>query len=150
MEAGRLEDATAQLRLAVADFPDARAGLGSTLLVQGQLEEGIRVLEAFVATAPSLPNRAPARMLMAQAHRALAERALTEQNAVLAAEEARKSVALDGTNADGHNILGAALASQGNIAAAIPEFQAAVRINPQLQSAVNNLARAMAMIRPRP
>jgi Flp pilus assembly protein TadD len=143
MDAGRHDDAIAQLRLAAVDFPDARAGLGTELLVQGHLQEGISVLEAFVASAPSLPNRAPARVLMAQAHRALAERALSQQNAALAAEEARQSVALDGTNADAHNVLGAALASQGKIAEAIPEFQAAVKINPQLQSAVNNLARAM-------
>ena len=145
LDASRQDEAIVQLRLAAVDFPDARAGLGTALLVQGHLEEGISVLESFVAAAPSLPNRAPARMLLAQAHRALAERALSQQNAALAAEEAGKSVALDGTNADAHNILGAALASEGNIAAAIPEFQAAVRINPQHPSAVNNLARALAM-----
>jgi len=145
MEAGRHDDAIAQFRLAVADNPDARAGLGTELLVQGQLEEGISVLEAFVRAGPSLPNRAPARVLLAQGHRAIAERALSQRNAALAEEEARKSVELDGTNADAHNILGAALASQGNLAAAIPEFQAAVRINPQHPSAVNNLARAMAI-----
>src|SRR5439155_26385188 len=92
-------------------------------------------------------NRAPARILLAQAHRALAERALSQQDARLAAEEGRKSVELDATNADAHNILGAALASQGNIAAAIPEFQAAVRINPRHPSAVNNLARALSSAR---
>jgi Flp pilus assembly protein TadD len=145
MDAGRHEEATAQLRLAVPDYPDARAGLGTELLVQGQLDEGIRVLDAFVAADPSLPNRGPARALLAQAHRAIAERELSKQNAALAAVEARKSVDLDGTNADAHNILGAALASQGNLAAAIPEFQAAVRINPRHPSAANNLARAMAM-----
>jgi len=147
MAAGRHEEATAQLRLAVADYPDARAGLGTELLVQGQLDEGISVLDAFVRADPSLPNRAPARGLLAQAHRAIAERALSQQNAVLAADEARKSVALDTTNADAHNILGAALASQGNLTAAIPEFQAAVRIDPRHPSAVNNLARALALSR---
>jgi Flp pilus assembly protein TadD len=145
MEAGRNDDAIAQLRLAVADFPDARAGLGTALLVQGHLDEGISVLDAFVATDPTLPNRAPARALLAQAHRAIAERELSRQNAALAEVEARKSVELDGTNADAHNVLGAALASQGNLAAAIPEFQAAVRINPRHPSAANNLARAIAM-----
>jgi hypothetical protein len=145
LDLSRHDEAIAQLRLAVADYPDARAGLGTELLVQGHLEEGISVLEAFVRADPSLPNRAPARVLLAQAHRALAERALSQQNAALAADEARQSVALDATNADAHNVLGAALASQGNLAAAIPEFQAAVRINPQHPSAVNNLARAIAM-----
>ncbi len=143
MEAGRLDEATSEFRLATADFPDARAGLGTALLAKGQLEEGISVLEAFVDADPALPNRAPARILLAQGHRAIAERALSQQNAALAADEAGKSVSLDATNADAHNILGAALASQGDIAAAIREFQAAVRINPQHPSAVNNLTRAM-------
>ncbi len=147
IDAGRNDEALAQLRLAVADYPDARAGLGTVLLVQGQLDEGIRVLNAFVQADPSLPNRAPARMLLAQGHRAIAERELSKQNAAGAAEEARQSLEFDPGNADAHNVLGAALASQGNIAAAIPEFQAAVRINPQNQSAVNNLARAMAYAR---
>ena len=145
MTAGRHDEATAQLRLAVADYPDARAGLGTELLVQGQLEEGIRVLETFVQANPSAPNRGPARGLLAKGHQAIAERALSQQNAPLAVDEARKSVQLDGTNADAHNILGAALASTGDLAGAIPEFQAAVRINPQHPSAVNNLTRAMAM-----
>jgi tetratricopeptide (TPR) repeat protein len=147
MEAGQVADATSELRLAAADFPDARAGLGTALLAQGQLEEGISVLEAFVNADPTLPNRAPARMLLAQGHRAIAESALSQRNAALAADEAKKSVDLDATNADAHNILGAALASQGNLAAAIPQFQAAVKINPQHPSAVNNLARAIAMSR---
>jgi tetratricopeptide (TPR) repeat protein len=145
MVAGRHDDATAQLRLAVTDYPDARAGLGTELLLQGKIDEGIAVLQAFVDANPSLPNRAPARMLLAQAHRALAERALSQQNAVLAEEEARKSIAFDGANADAHNMLGAALASQGRIVDAVPEFQAALRLDPKHQSAMNNLARATAM-----
>jgi len=146
MDAGRHEEATAQLRLAVVDYPDARAGLGTELLMQGQLDEGISVLEAFVQADPSSPNRAPARPLLARAHRAIAERELSQQNPALAEAEARKAVAFDGTDADAHNVLGAALASQGNLTAAIPEFQAAVRINPQHPSAVNNLARARALL----
>ena len=145
LSASRTDEATAQLRLAVPDYPDARAGLGTALLVQGQFDEGIRVLDAFVQANPSAPNRVPARVLLAQGHRGLAERALTQRNATLAADEARKSVQLDGGNADAHNILGAALASTGDLAGAIPEFQAAVRINPQHPSAVTNLARAISL-----
>ena len=145
MSAGRNDEAIAQLRLAVPDDPDARAGLGTALLAQGQFEEGVSVLEAFVQANPSATNRAPARMLLAKGHQAIAERALSQQNAPLAADEARKSVQLDGGNADAHNILGAALASQGRLDEAIPEFQAAVRINPQHPSAVTNLARATSL-----
>jgi tetratricopeptide (TPR) repeat protein len=146
MQAGRHDEATAQLRLAVADYPDAKAGLGTELLLQGDIEQGISVLEAFVDANPSLPNRAPARMLLAQAHRALAERALSQQHATAAESEARKSIALEKANADAHNLLGAALASQGRLGEAVPEFQTAVRLNPQLQSAKDNLVRASALL----
>jgi Flp pilus assembly protein TadD len=64
---------------------------------------------------------------------------------VQAAEQARKSIQFDPQNADAHNVLGAALASQGRFDQAVAEFQEALRINPQHQSARNNLARAMAM-----
>jgi tetratricopeptide (TPR) repeat protein len=146
MQAGRHDDATAQLRLAAVDYPDARAGLGTELLLQGKIDEGIEVLEAFVDANPSHPNRAPARMLLAQAHRALAERALSEQKATAAEAEARKAVAFDDKNADAHNLLGAALASQGKFREAVPEFQMAVRLDPQLQSAKDNLVRASALL----
>ena len=146
MEAGRHDEAIAQLRLAVTDYPDARAGLGTVLLLQGQLDEGISVLETFVKAGPSLSTRVPARGLLAKGHQAIAERAMSQQNAALAENEARKAVQLDASNADAHNMLGAALASQGNLAAAVPEFQAAVRLNPQHQDAANNLARATAML----
>lgn len=147
MDAGRHEEAEAQLRLATADYPDAKAGLGTVLLLQGKMDEGIGVLDAFVQENPSLPNRIPARVLLAQAHRAVAERELTSRNAPAAEKAARQSIALDATNADAHNLLGAALASQGNLRAAIPEFQAAVRINPKHEVALKNLAQAIAMAR---
>jgi Flp pilus assembly protein TadD len=147
MGAGRHDEATEQLRLAVADYPDARAGLGTELLLQGQLEEGISVMNAFVAAGPALPNRIPAKILLAQAHRAVAERELTKRNAAAAEIEARQSIEIEPNNADAHNLLGAALASQGNLTAAIPEFQAAVRINPKDETALKNLAQAFAYSR---
>jgi Flp pilus assembly protein TadD len=145
MDLGRHDEATAQLRAAVADYPDARAGLGTELLLQGKLEEGISVLDEFVRAAPLLPNRAPARGLLAQAHRAIAERELSQRNAAVAAGEAKQSVELDPSNADAHNILGAALASQGDLAAAIREFRAALKLNPTHPTALKNLAQATAL-----
>ena len=149
LAARRVEEATAQLRLAVVDTPDARAGLGTALLLQGQLEEGIELLQTFVDANPSLPNRLPARALLGQAHQALAERALTQHDAARAVIEARKAIEFDANNAGAHNDLGAALASQGDLAGAIDEFKTAVRINPTLQSALNNLAHATEMTQAR-
>jgi Flp pilus assembly protein TadD len=146
---GRNEEATSQLRLAIADNADARAGLGTALLLQGNLDEGIEVLQTFVDANPTLPNRIPARALLGQAHQALAERALTQHDTARAAIEARKAIELDANNAGAHNALGAALASEGNLAAALVEFKAAVRLNPTLQSALNNLAHATAMVQGR-
>jgi Flp pilus assembly protein TadD len=147
MEAGRHDEAIAQLRAAVVDFPDARAGLGTELLISGEFKEGVDVLEAFLQANPSAPNRAPARPLIARGYRGLAERSLQQQRFAQAADEARQSIQFDPQSADAHNVLGAALASQGQFDQAAAEFREALRINPQHQSAGNNLARATAILR---
>jgi Flp pilus assembly protein TadD len=149
MEAGRHDEAIAQLRAAVVDFPDARAGLGTELLINGEFKEGVEVLEAFLQANPSAPNRAPARPLIAKGYRGLAERSLQQQRFAQAADEARQSIQFDPQSADAHNVLGAALASQGQFDQAAAEFREALRINPQHQSAGNNLARATAILEQR-
>ena len=147
--AGREADAIAQLREAVVDFPDARAGLGTELLLGGQFQEAVDVLEAFVEANPSAPNRAPARPLIATGYRELAQQWLRQQQPAKAADQARRSIQYVPNNADAHNLLGAALASQGQIEQAVEEFQAALRIDPQHQQARNNLARASAFLQQR-
>jgi Flp pilus assembly protein TadD len=144
--AGREDDAIAQLREAVVDFPDAKAGLGTELLITGKFQEAVDVLEAFVEANPSAPNRAPARPLIATGYRGLAEQWLRQQQPVKAADQARRSLQYEPNNADAHNLLGAALASQGQLDQAVEEFQAALRINPQHQQARNNLAHASAVL----
>jgi len=147
MDAGRHDEAIVQLREAVTDFPDARAGLGTELLVKGELDEGVAVLEAFVEANPSASNRQPARPLLATGYRGLAERSLRQQQIARAAEQARISLRYDPNSAEAHNVLGAALASQGQFEQAIQQFSEAVRIDPRNQSAANNLARAEALRR---
>ncbi len=149
MEAGRHDEAIDQLRAAVIDFPDARAGLGTELLTRGAFDEGVAVLEAFVQANPSAPNRAPARPLIARGYRGMAERSLQQQQFARAAEQARKSLQFNPQDADAHNVFGAALAPQGQLEQAAREFQEALRINPQHPSAGNNLARAEAILRRR-
>jgi tetratricopeptide (TPR) repeat protein len=63
----RHDEAIAQLREAVRDFPDARAGLGTELFAQGRAVEAIEVLDPFVRANPANPNRIPARLLLGQA-----------------------------------------------------------------------------------
>jgi tetratricopeptide (TPR) repeat protein len=149
MEAGRRDEAITQLRAAVVDFPDARAGLGTELLLSGNFKEGVAVLEAFLRANPSAPNRAPAKPLIADGYRGLAERSLQQQQIAQAADEARRSIEFNPNSADAHNVLGAALASQGQLEQAVAEFQEALRLNPQHESARNNLARATAILRQR-
>jgi protein O-mannosyl-transferase len=147
MDAGRHDEAIVQLREAVADFPDARAGLGTELLIKGEFAEGVAVLEAFVEASPSAPNRAPARPLLASGYRGLAEQAMRQRQFARAAEQARLSLRYDANSAEAHNVLGAALASQGQFDQAVREFREAVRIDPRNASAANNLARAEAILR---
>jgi Flp pilus assembly protein TadD len=147
IDAERHYEAIAQLREAVADFPDARAGLGTELLVKGDFAEGVAVLEAFVEANPTAPNRAPARPLLGGGYLGLAEQSMRQQQFARAAEQARLSLRYDPTSAQAHNIRGAALASQGRFDQAIQEFREAVRIDPRNASAVNNLARAEAITR---
>jgi protein O-mannosyl-transferase len=65
--AGDHAGALAQLRQAVADFPDARFGFGTELIVDGQTDQGIAELRQFIAAKPSNLNRIPGRTLLAQA-----------------------------------------------------------------------------------
>jgi Flp pilus assembly protein TadD len=177
--AGRHDEAIAQLRDAVGDYPDARAGLGTELFLQGRTSEAIVVLDAFVRAKPAQPNRIPARIMLGQAlasqgrldeaasqfkavldldrsngaarqgfvitNRNLAARLLEQKSPSQAAVQAREALRIDPGDADSHNLLGVALASQGQFAEAIAEFREALQIDPKHPSAGNNMARAMAM-----
>jgi Flp pilus assembly protein TadD len=185
MAAGRHDEAIAQLREAVRDYPDARAGLGTELFFQGHPAEAIGELDPFVRANPTNPNRIPARLMLGQAlmsqgqidegasqfkavldldgsngaarqglatsYRILAARLLERGNstqaAVQAAVQAREAVRLNPADAEAHNLLGVALASQGQFAEAAQEFRQTLQIDPKHPSANNNMARALALDR---
>ena len=67
LAAGDHAGALEHLREAVRDFPDARFGLGTELIVDGKTDEGIAELRQFIAAQPSSLNRIPARTLLGQA-----------------------------------------------------------------------------------
>ena len=66
-----------------------------------------------------------------------------------AAVQAREAVRFDPGNAEAHNLLGVALASQGVYAEAAQEFRQTLRLDPTHHSARNNMERALAMSRVR-
>jgi Flp pilus assembly protein TadD len=174
----RHDEAIAQLREAVHDFPDARAGLGTELFARGRAAEAIEVLDPFVRASPANPNRIPARLLLGQAllsqgrldegasqfkavldldpksrsanqgmstaSRILAARRLEKGDAAQAEAAARDAVRFDPGDAEGHNLLGVALGSQGQYAEAAQEFRQTLRLNPTHPSANNNMERALA------
>jgi tetratricopeptide (TPR) repeat protein len=67
LAAGDHAGALEYLREAVRDFPDARFGFGTELIVDGKTDEGIAELGQFIAVQPSNLNRLPARTLLGQA-----------------------------------------------------------------------------------
>jgi protein O-mannosyl-transferase len=181
MVANRHDEAISQLREAVVDYPDARAGLGTELFFQGRTGEAIAVFDPFVRANPANPNRIPARLMLGQAllsegridegadqfkavlgldsnnsaarqglataTRIHAARLLEQGNSAQALAPAREAARLASGDAEAHNLLGVALASQGQYAEAAQEFRLTLRLNPKHPSANNNMERALAMYR---
>lgn len=148
---GRHDEAMAELHASVADYPDARFALATELAGERKFDESVHELREFIRPFPERPNRMPARLLLGRVLEAQGhwQEATVEFEAVLARDAtnavARGALVEIGTVRNGN---GAALASGGNLNAAIAEFQEAVRLNPGDQKAQNNLARALAL-RPR-
>ena len=115
------------------DYPDAKADWERTAAAGKRRSCLTRSCRESI-----LPNR-----VRAAAQGIAGRRTRADESHVLVGKP-RQSIALDATNADAHNILGAALASQNNLGAAIPEFREALRLNPKHESALRNLAQATA------
>jgi len=64
----RGDDVIDELRLAVADYPEARYDLGAELVTRGEVDAGVSQLEQFVREFPTHPDAASARALIASAH----------------------------------------------------------------------------------
>ena len=142
--AGRHDEAIAQLREAVRDFPDARAGLGTELFAQGRAAEAIEVLDPFVRANPANPNRIPARMLLGQAllSQGRLEEGASHFKAVLDLDP--NSVGAKQGMASASRILAARLLEQGNPPQAAVAARDAVRFDPGNAEAHNLLGVALA------
>jgi len=142
-DAGRIDEAIEHLRVAAPDLPDARHVLGSALIDRGDLTGGIAELQAFVQANPHDHEIVSARDELASAQRTLISGLLTEKRFSDAEVQARAFVSSRPDRSDAHNLLGVALASSGQLDAALQEFQAAVRLDPQAGEPRNNLAHAL-------
>jgi tetratricopeptide (TPR) repeat protein len=142
--AGRHDEAIAQLRDAVVDYPDARAGLGAELFFAGKTDEAIAVLDAFIRANPSNPNRIPARLLKGQALLSLGrpDEGASEFRTVLQADPS--SIAANQGLASVARIHAARLLEQGDVAGAANQAREALRLNSGDADAHNILGVALA------
>jgi tetratricopeptide (TPR) repeat protein len=144
ISAGRHDEAIAQLREAVNDYPDARAGLGAELVMQGRPAEAIGVLNVFIDDKPSLPNRIPARLLLGQA-------LLSQGQLETAASQFKAVLDLDPSSRSANQGMGlvariqaARFLEQGKVAPAEVEAREALRRNPDDAEAHNILGATLA------
>ena len=144
ISAGRHDEAIAQLREAVNDYPDARAGLGAELVMQGRPAEAIGVLNVFIDDKPSAPNRIPARLLLGQA-------LLTQGQIEAAASQFKAILDLDPSSRSANQGVGivariqaARFLEQGKVAPAEVEAREALRRNPGDAEAHNILGATLA------
>ena len=142
--AGRHDEAIAQLRQAVADYPDARAGLGAELFLEGQIPEAIGVLDAFIGADPSNANRIPARIMLGQGllSQNRADEASSQFRAVLGADPS--SIAANQGMGAVARVRAARLLEQGNVPQASAEVREALRLNPGDADAHNILGVTLA------
>jgi tetratricopeptide (TPR) repeat protein len=139
MEQGDLAGAIEQFRAVIKIDPTAVASwqaLAEGLEAHGQPREALTTLHSAVKL---LPNDAGL-------HLQLGKLLLASGDHKQAERELRTSLRLEPT-ADAHNLLGVTLGAQGNLAAAIDQFQAALRIAPEHGGAAANLQNARAALK---
>jgi len=61
-------------------------------------------------------------------------------------DQFHEALRLDPNNAEAHNNLGSALLASGDLRGSIPEFEAALRLKPELKVASDNLRQAQAQL----
>lgn len=138
LEAGRLEDAIAQLMEALRLKPDsaeAHNNLGNALQWQGRLAEAVGHFREAVRLKPG-----DARMHF---HLGNALHAVGRPDEAIA--HFRRATLLDPEFDQAHNNLGVALGSQGEIDSAIRHLRRAVELTPHYDDAHSNLGLALAL-----
>jgi tetratricopeptide (TPR) repeat protein len=163
----RFGDAAAQLRQVLTMRPsnlDALGLLADSVFGQQQFQESVALYSAYVASRPTdvgalinlgvayaglgRPKDAEAAFQMGlqvaphdvRIYRNLAALALNTSDAAAGTRAAQRAVALDDDDAVAHDLLGRALAMQGQIAEARHEFERALAIDPAFNQARADLA----------
>ncbi|HET9271955.1 MAG TPA: tetratricopeptide repeat protein, partial [Vicinamibacterales bacterium] len=138
LQAGRVEEAVAQLRRAVQLAPrdaEARSNLGTALQARGETADGLRELEA---AARLKPNDDSVRFNLGNGYYAAGRRAD-------AVRELTRAVALNAENADAHFNLAMILGPSGQVDRAISHLRRVLEIDPGRTDAQRNLTMALGL-----
>ena len=123
------------LRLRPEDS-SARYNLAGVLAGEGRLEEAAQQLRPIISADP---NDRSAHDRLIQIVKESADRAVSQGVLPQAVADYRELAGLQPGDADIHNNYGILLARSGNLSAAAAEFEAALKLNPQLAAARRNL-----------
>ena len=142
--AGRVDEAIAVYSQALERNGDRAAthlNLGNALMSQGRVTDAIASFRQALALEPTSHTRKTLANALYDNGTIAIERGEFDR----AIGQLGEAVALEPDYAEAHNNLGIALASQGRLQEAMVEWQAALRLNPQLGDAQQNLERARRM-----
>ncbi|HEX4229985.1 MAG TPA: tetratricopeptide repeat protein [Bryobacteraceae bacterium] len=142
----RLPEAIRRFRQALLSNPqylDAQYDLAAALLQDNQWEAAIEELHKLLQ---ERPQDAEARNRLVEALLAWAHECVASNRLETAVQCYREALEIRSKDADIHSNLGAALARLGRLTEAIPEFEAALAINPNLETARRNLRAAQSML----
>jgi tetratricopeptide (TPR) repeat protein/4-amino-4-deoxy-L-arabinose transferase-like glycosyltransferase len=133
---GRLDDAIAHYRRAIALAPDYAASfnnLGAALRARGKRDEAVASYQRAIELRPDF----------AGAHYNLANLLMDEGEASAAVEHFDTALKTEPGSAEVHNNLGIALAGLGRLDDAVAEFHRAIALDPNSAKAYRNLGDAL-------
>ena len=136
---GRYDEAVEQFRHALRVRPDdsrARYNLANTLAAQGRLDDAAAGFRELLA---GEPEDAAAHQHLVQILTELGDSAASAGRVSQAVERYRELVALDAGNPDLRNNFGILLARNGDMASALTQFEAALKLDPSHAAARRNL-----------
>lgn len=146
MKVGKTGEAAAVFEQALkanARYTNARYNLATALAEEQHWEEAAAQFRKVLEEAP---EDAGARRHLGEVLRLWGDEAAGSGNLARAAEHYREALVFRQEDADLHSDFGTVLARLGRIREAVPEFEAALRLNPGLETARHNLQAAKARL----